>query len=149
MTQPNLPAAWNETEQLDGLDIIDKTKLVGVPFRITGFYFYTNDSGVKYVVIDAENTDGSTFTFNDSSSGIRQQIVTYLAAKGDDSAVSSGEYVDASIVVPRGVRISEFETTDERGKPKMARTCYLTTSGKRAGANEKKAQAPTKRTAAK
>lgn len=134
---PNLPAAWQESEQLDGLALVDKASLVGTPFRITGFYFSENDKSIGYVYVDGEDVDGNTFTFNDSSTGVRAQIIAYLQTKGDDSAVSSGEYVNVSLVIPNGLRVSEFVINDERGRPKNARTFYLTTSGKRAAAEEK------------
>ena len=140
----NLPASWAESEQLDGLDLIDKAELVGRVFRVTGFYFTSNDRDISYAYVDGEDTDGNTFSFNDSSTGVRAQLVEYLKAKGNDAAIDTGEYVKASIVIPKGLRVSEFTVKDERGRDKNARTYYLTTSGKRAGADT--AAAPKTRT---
>lgn len=132
----NVPAAWQDAEQLDGLDLIDKAELVGKPFRVSGFFFTENDKGVAYVWVDAEDVDGNTFTFNDSSTGVRAQLVAYVKAKGNDAAIDSGDYVNTSLVMPKGLRLSEFTVKDERGRDKNARTYYLTTSGKRQGAAE-------------
>lgn len=132
----NVPAHWNDAEILDGLAIVDKKELINVPFRIIGVYFETSKNEISYVYIDGEHVNGETFTFNDSSSGVRAQVIDYLKNRGRDSIVDTGAYEQVSIVIPRGLRVSEFEVraTDERGRfiDKTARTYYLTTSGKRA-----------------
>lgn len=145
VTTPNLPAEWTESEQLDGLDLIDKAELVGRPFRITGFYFEMTDKGIGYVYVDAEDTDKNTFTFNDSSTGVRAMLVKYLKDKGDDSPVDSGVYQNVSLVIPKGLRVSEFTVKDERGRDKQARTYYLTTSGRRAAADDTEKKPRTRR----
>lgn len=132
-SNPNLPAGWSDADQLDGLELVDKATLIAIPFRITSVYFETNTRGVEYVYVDGETQDGGGFTFNDSSTGVRAQIITHLKQKGLDAAVDSGEVVPLNLVIPRGLRASEFDVTDDRGRPKRARTYYLTTSGKRAG----------------
>ena len=135
MTTAHLPTAWNTSDQLDGLDLVDKAELVGKPFRITGVSFETNQRGVSYVYVDAEDADGEGFTFNDSSSGVRAQIVQHLTKTGQDAVIDQpGDVLTLSLVIPRGLRVSEYEVKDERGKAKTARTYYLTTSGKRAAA---------------
>jgi hypothetical protein len=133
MTTPHIPAAWNDAEILDGMEIVDKATLKGVPFLVTGLTFRTNDKRVNFVYVDGERADGSTFTFNDSSSGVRAQLVSYLAERGLSDAVDSGETVPVRIVAPLGVRVSEYDTEDDNGRPKRGKTYYLTTSGKRAG----------------
>ena len=132
-----IPAHWNDTPVLDGLAIVAKSELVDVPFRITGVQFETNPkSEISYVYVDAEYANGETFTFNDSSSGVRAQVIEYLKTLNRDSVVDTGEYEPVSLVIPRGLRFSEFDVkvADEKGRfvDKTARTYYLTTSGKRA-----------------
>lgn len=137
MTSPRntVPAHWNDAEILDGLAIVAKAELVDVPFRIIGIYFETNKSDISFAYVDAEYANGETFTFNDSSTGVRAQLIEYLKGRGRDSIVDTGAYETVSIVIPRGLRVSEFEVkaTTESGRfvDKMARTYYLTTSGKR------------------
>ncbi len=127
-----IPKEWQNADQLDGFDLIDKSNLVGVPFRISSVRFDQNAAGVSYVYCDAENAIGDTFTFNDSSSGVRAQIVAFLSSRDMDSAVDTGVLVPMNLVAPRGLRVSEYEVRDDRGKTKNARTYYLTTSGQRA-----------------
>lgn len=142
---PRLPQDWQDTEQLDGLEVVDKAQLLEVPFRITSLYFETNQRGVSFVYVDAEDADSNGFTFNDSSSGVRQQLVSYLIKSEQDSAVESGEVVKMNLVIPKGLRVSNFTVKDDHGRDKAARTYYLTTSGKRAGADNPKPSAPARR----
>jgi hypothetical protein len=135
----NLPAAWQNEEQLSGLAIEDKRTLVGVPFRIVSLYFTEgtgrDDETVSYVYVEAERptVDDSMemFMFNDSSTGIRKQLVELLTARGLDAVVDSGERLNLSLVIPKGLRFSEYDTKDRAGHVvKNARTYYLSTNGK-------------------
>jgi hypothetical protein len=134
MTKPTLPSGWNAADQLDGLDLVDKGELIGKPFRITSVSFEENARGVSYVYVDAEDANTNGFTFNDSSSGVRAQLVAHLTRIGQDKIIDTGDALELSVVIPRGLRMSEYEVKDDYGKTKKARTYYLTTSGKRAGA---------------
>jgi hypothetical protein len=144
MTKPvtsATPAHWNDAEVLDGLAIVAKTELIDQPFRITGVQFETGKSNdISYVYVDGEFTNGETFTFNDSSSGVRAQVVEYLKARGRDAVVDTGAYEPLNVIIPRGLRYSEYDVNvaDERGRfiSKTARTYYLTTSGKRVNPND-------------
>jgi hypothetical protein len=140
----NLPANWSNDEMLDGLDVLDKGELVNVPMRLTGVTFRANDSGVEFAEIDGERADGSTFTFQDTSNtGVKAQIKAYLTEKKIEIDPDSGEYHAFSIVIPRGLRLSEFEkTVTVAGKTNTvkARVYYLTTSGKRAAAGQPEAK---------
>ena len=130
-----LPQEWVGQEQLDGFDLVDKSELEGEPFRIMSVWFTTNDRSVSYVYVEAEKVDGEVITFNDSSTGVRQQIIDHLKNRGQDHVVDTGDVVPLSLVIPRGLRKSEFDTQVQEGNrvvTKKARTYYLTTSGKRA-----------------
>ncbi len=133
MSVNNLPAAWTEVEQLDGLELVDKEELVKVPFRITQVWFQMNAQNQQTVYVDGERADGTEFTFNDSGSGVRTQILQYLQKLEKDYIVDSGETLPISLVIPNGLRKSEYDTPDKRtGKIVRARTFYLTTNGQRA-----------------
>lgn len=143
---------WHDADQLDGLDILDKSHLVDEPFRIFSVRFIENKDGIRRVEIDAEKLSGETFTFQDSSTGVKTQIEQYLASKGLDAAIDSGEPVDISLVAPNGLRVSEYEVPERgangqeiRGRFRKAKTYYLTTSGRRTPV---KAAATPKRTPA-
>lgn len=154
-----IPTAWQDADILDGLDIEDKSKLIGIPFLITGCEFKLNNDNVNICYIDGEYTDGSGFTFTDSSTGVRVQIIAYLTERKLDAAVDNGTYQPFRLVVPNGLRVSEYDNpraaaTAGRGfpaaagrvQPQRVKTYYLTTSGRRAGREE--AQKAQKRTAA-
>lgn len=127
-SQPVTP--WGSAETLDGLEIRDKAELLGRIFLIEKIWFETGSRGVEYVYVQAQFENGEQFTFNDSSSGVRAQIEAYLKSK--DRNPEEGQVVPMNLVIPRGLRYSEYEVTDDRNRRKMAKTYYLTTSGKKA-----------------
>ncbi len=155
MTTPNLPTDWSDAEVLEGLDILDKSQLVGVPLRITGCIFQPSNQGVSICYIDAEREDGYAFTFLDSSTGVRAQLVKRLTEKGLDAAVQTGEYVELNLVAPNGLRLSTYMIDEKgpngqplRGKQREAKTYYLTTSGRRTAREQAAKPTPAKRTRA-
>ncbi len=139
----HMPNAWANETALDGVDIVAKQELVGVPMLITAVWFETNERGVQYVYVEAEDGNATAFTFNDSSSGVRAQIIEHLDRLGKADVVETGEVYPLRLVIPRGLRVSEFEVKDERNRIKLAKTFYLTTSGTRRG---EPAAAPAKKT---
>lgn len=139
---------WNDVEELDGLDLINKTELIDVPFLITGVHFETNNSGVQAAYIDGVREDGTTFQFYDSSTGIKAQIVSYLTEKELGHVLDSGETAEVQLGVRGGLRYSDYETApDARGKTRQARTYYLKASGKKAASAPAGAATARKRTA--
>lgn len=140
-TQQNLPAAWSDAEVMDGLELVDKASLVGKPFLITAIQFtetvrQSDDAIISYVYVDAVDKDDNPFSFNDSSSGVRSQLVEFARSKGWADIVETHEVKPVRLVAPNGLRVSEYdqEVNDPRtGRPtvRRARTFYLTTSGKR------------------
>lgn len=131
--------AWDYADQLDGLDLLDKSQLLDIPFRITSVRFVEGNNGIRRVEVDAEKRDGETFTFQDSSTGVKTQIEQFLAAKGLDAAIETGEPIEMNLVAPNGLRVSEYQVPERgpngqeiRGRFRQAKTYYLTTSGRRA-----------------
>lgn len=130
--------AGNDAELIGGADLRDKAELIGVPFKITGVSFQRNDRQVESVTVEAEDQNGEEFDFYDSStSGIKQQIVTFLSLKGIEVDYTSGELHDVNIVVPKGLRVSNF-TVMVAGKEKAAKTYYLTSGGRAARRQQQK-----------
>lgn len=126
----NVVTPWgSDVEILDGLNLLDKADLIDKPFLIESVWFETGQRSVEYVYVQGEFEDGTAFTFNDSSSGVFKQIESYLAQKNRKPEI--GQVVPMRLLIPNGLRVSEFEVTDERGRLKRAKTYYLTTSGKR------------------
>lgn len=144
----NLPPAWQNDDIVEGLDTIDKSQLIDVPFRILGCTFSNNDKGVNTCFIDAERVDGTQFTFTDSSTGVRAQVVAYLTDKSMDHVVESGEYAEFRLIAPRGLRVSNYEREVRGangqiipGRTAPARTYYLTTNGERGARSKSKPSA--------
>ena len=128
---------WANAVALEGLDLRDKAELVDLTFVITGIWFETNNSGINYVYVEAETQDGEQFSFNDSSSGVRVDIIEHLAKTGQDHIIESGEVLAVALLIPRGLRASNYEIEEKNaagrptGRKRQARTYYLTKSGKR------------------
>lgn len=134
---------WDENvEFVGGADLRDKAELEGIEFKITGVRFEKNARGVEYAYVEAETRDGEEFDFNDSStSGVKQQLITFLEQKGINPDYSTGEVHEVNLLIPRGLRVSTYEVTDMRGKPKMAKTYYLTSGGRATRRERREAQA--------
>jgi len=118
-----------DVEILDGLNLVDKSDLVGRPFLIESVWFETGQRAVEYVYVQAQFESGEQFTFNDSSTGVFRQIESHLTKKG--TKPEQGQTVPMRLVIPNGLRVSEYEVRDDRGREKKSKTYYLTTSGKK------------------
>jgi hypothetical protein len=143
MSDVFIPNDWQNDAVLDGLDLIDKNEIVGETFRIIGCRFENNKDNVSLCYIDGERTDGTQFTFQDSSStGVRHQVVTYLKMHELDAGIDTGEYIEFRLVAPKGLRVSRYDAPVRGangqpipGKTRPASTFYLTTNGRRGGAS--------------
>lgn len=130
------PTTWEgtEAEVLDGVDLVDKSTLEGVPFLITGICNHIGAEERLYAQIeftlsaDPEDLEARQM-FQDSGKGIRDQVDSVFLMR--DKAGLLEEWIDVRIKCPKGLRPSEYETTDERGRPVKGITHYLTTSGRR------------------
>jgi hypothetical protein len=131
---------------LEGFDPIDKAQLAGQPFGITGVRFRVNDSKVMFAEVEIVNAAGEPLAFIDSSTGVRDQLAKYLAdVKKVDPLKNLGGWFDVQLYVPRGLRVSSYEVTDDKGHTKQAKTYYLTTQGRQRAVSEAPAKAPAKR----
>jgi hypothetical protein len=129
-------ATWGgeAVETLAGLNLIEKPNLKGIPFCITGYKFTYNESRkISYVYVEFETTPGGDRQmFNDSSAnGVRLEVEEFHNAKNPGKPFELDRWYDTKFLCPQGLRDSEYDTTDERGRPVKGRSFYLTRSGGR------------------
>lgn len=128
MAKFNAPAAWGKDafDVLTGTDLVDKAELVNKPFLITTVQFKMNDRKVESVLITALDVDGTPFSFSDSSStGVRAQLAQYLVDSDNAAVIETHEPLVLRLAVMLGLRVSEYDATNERGKTVKAKTYYL------------------------
>jgi len=102
----------------DGFELYatnEKAKLVGVPFVIIDYRFTEGDNG-EFVTVRLMTNKNDKIIINDGSTGIRDQLKA-LHANGV-----------ASMYVPSGLRVSEYEYEDDKGEKSKAKTFYLSSS---------------------
>lgn len=122
---------------IEGFDPIDKATLTGKPFGITGVRFRVNDSKVMFAEVEIVDEAGETLAFIDSSTGVRDQLAKYLTdVKKVDPIKNLGGWFDVQLYVPRGLRVSSYEVTDDKNRTKQAKTYYLTTQGRQRPATQ-------------
>lgn len=122
---------WATAEVLAGVDVLDKAELVNVPFVVTGIKITVNSRDIVTAWVEGQRRDRTKFTFIDTSTGVKAQVDNYLAEH--DLAGTLDEWINIKpFIAPRGLRVSNYEVKDERGKTRPARTYYFTTSGERA-----------------
>lgn len=109
---------------LEGFDPIDKAALVGAPFGITAVRFRTNERKVTFAELEILTLQGERKGFQDSSTGVRDQMIKYL----DDKKIPNKgreDWVDIKLFVPNGLRVSEYDV-EVAGHTTKAKTYYLT-----------------------
>jgi hypothetical protein len=123
------PAQWGDAEDFgaSGNLIEEKSVLVKMPFLIGNVKFNDGDFGpfVSLTCVDAANVE---FILNDGSTGIYAQIVEKLHNAGllskDIEAPEIGEW-DVRWACKRGLRVSKYSYTDDKGKERPAETYYI------------------------
>lgn len=130
-------AKWNgeDVEVFNGADLVDKSEMVGVAFRITGLKIDNSQSegtnkDLVYAWVEGEREDGTLIMFNDASTGIKVQVLEWMKAKNFSGEL--GVWYDVSTLCPRGLRISKY-IKKVNGKDIPAQTYYLTGDGRRRG----------------
>lgn len=129
-----------------GRPLVDKGSMIGVPFVITSVAFRKGNKDAGGTQHDFVSCEITTVTatpieavFNDGSTGIRRQVVSYLAEKGvvpdaykenpdapiwvlGDDAEKDPEF-SIRFLAPRGLRVSEY--LNESAPNGKASTYYL------------------------
>lgn len=94
-----------------------KSQLCGKGFVLTHWRFSKGSFGF-FTTLFGVTTDGVKFITNDGSSGIRDQLVEFSSRTGRFGGM----------LVPRGLRVSEYEYETDEGVKIPASTYYLDTS---------------------
>ena len=113
-----------------GMEVVDKPNLLGVTHVITGYKFTYNESRkISYVWCEFETSPGGERkNYNDSSAtGVRFQMENFHEAKNGGKPFELDKWYDTRLLVPQGLRESEFDTKDfATGRPVKGRAFYLT-----------------------
>jgi hypothetical protein len=105
-----------------GFTVIDKERLVGVPFVALEWRFNASDmSEAGFVSVAVVTKHGEKFVINDGSTGIREQLQNITALR----ATRNHKTPQAGLLVPGGLTVSSYTYTDDKGKQIPARTYYL------------------------
>lgn len=91
----------------------DKDTLLAVPFVIARIRFNEGDSG-NFVSVCCYTKTGKVI-FNDGSTGVYEQLKDYTNKNARTTAISC----------PRGLRVSRYTYTDDKGVDRDAATYYL------------------------
>lgn len=111
--EDGMPRANAEDVWGDGFQQIDKEELIGVPFVIVSWTFSKSKkfSNAEFVTVRVVTQDNRKLFFTDGSTGIYKQLKNI-----PQPGVLLCEY---------GLRKSEYDYKDEKGKVTRARTYYF------------------------
>lgn len=153
-TDQSFDALLNETTDTIGSnELVDKKELLGEPLILVQVSFRPSEKASRdYVSVEAIGKTHGYIVFNDGSTGIRRQMLNYCVQKNfarwndenenydrnaeeleweapatlrfdDNAAVTIS--VPIRVKVPHGLRLSEYDYTDENNKSRKAETFYL------------------------
>jgi hypothetical protein len=103
---------------------VDKAKLVNVPLAIALWTISEPGKGDfdgQYIVVRGMTQTGERFRFADGSTGIFRQLRKLTGERIRDGHPTP----NAGLFAPRGLRVSEYEYTDDKGKKSKAQTFYI------------------------
>lgn len=105
----------------DGFTLVEKDKLLGEPFVLVDYTVHTsktnfdeNGEGLKFVTVRCVTKEDKRVAFNDGSTGVAQQLRDLAARE-----------IYGGIYVQNGLRASEYEVLDAKGRKSSATTYYL------------------------
>ena len=105
----------------DGFTLVEKDNLLGEPFVLVDYTVHTsktnfdeNGEGLKFVTVRCVTKEDKRVAFNDGSTGVAQQLRDLAARQ-----------IYGGIYVPNGLRASEYEVLDAKGRKSSATTYYL------------------------
>ena len=101
----------------------DKRLLLGRPFVLVHWNFYKSDKIVRdgvpseFASMWVLTSTDERYIVNDGSTGIYEQLRTLTDEKG----------IDSGVLCKHGLRVSEYDYTDEKGVTTQAATFYIDT----------------------
>lgn len=105
----------------DGFTLVEKDKLLDEPFVLVDYTVHTsktnfdeNGEGLKFVTVRCVTKEDKRVAFNDGSTGVAQQLRDLAARE-----------IYGGIYVQNGLRASEYEVLDAKGRKSSATTYYL------------------------
>lgn len=106
----------------DGFELIeDKGTLVKTPMALLSWSFSeSKEYGGEYVVVRAITRDNRRIRFVDGSTGIRKQLRDLT-----DKRVNESHPYPTGALLCGGLRVSEYDYTNDKGKTAKARTYYI------------------------
>lgn len=114
--------ADNDVDGIIQREIIDdKSKILGMPFVILSWDFHEGDFGDFVSALVIFPNDEKIYVLNDGSTGIFKQLqeITRNREENGHPFPQAGRRVD------KGLRVSDYDYTDEKGKTAPAKTYYL------------------------
>lgn len=105
----------------DGFASIDKEELINKPFLVLAYrinkskdHFDENGEAAEFVIVRIVFESGEKYFFTDGSTGVLTQF---------QKLQSHGIY--GGVMAPKGLRVSEYEYTNDSGKKSIAKTFYV------------------------
>lgn len=121
----NLDAADSMADYGTGFEVVDKEKLIGIPFIILQWAFHQsdlNDDG--FVAAHVVTADGRKCIITDGSTGVCAQLRTVTEKREK----AGKQNTHGALHVPGGLVRSDYKFTDADGKERPATTYYLSES---------------------
>jgi hypothetical protein len=109
----------------DGAQMAEKANLIGVPMLLTSWSFAESDYDKEsvFVIVKAITDQDVKVIFVDGSTGIRAQLWNITEERSANGVEGDAAY--SGLICPRGLRVSEYTYTDDKGKSIPASTYYL------------------------
>lgn len=108
------------TDGVASLTLVQKESLIAVPFLAVNWRFNDNETGT-FVSVEFMSQAGERGVFNDGGTGVMAQLAAITAER--ESA--GHKFPRSGRLVRRGLRVSRYTFTNEKGKEQQAETYYL------------------------
>lgn len=108
------------TDGVASLTLVQKGTLIAVPFLAVNWRFNDNETGT-FVSVEFMSQAGDRGVFNDGGTGVMAQLAAITAER--ESA--GHKFPTSGRLVRKGLRVSRYSFTNEKGKEQQAETYYL------------------------